>query len=102
MAGRWSEPITVFTEMGKHCAIAADVNGGVHIAAYDSMGGDLKYAYLSDYDPLDEDFSMKTCTVDSYGIVGANISIDTALNSSNVAVPYISYYMATTGKPKNA
>ncbi len=102
VAGRWSEPITVFTEMGKHCAIAADVNGGVHIAAYDSMGGDLKYAYLSDYDPLDEDFSMKTCTVDSYGIVGDNISIDTALNSSNVAVPYISYYMASTGKPKIA
>ena len=43
---------------------------------------------------------MKTCIVDSYGIVGTELNIDVALNSNKKPIPYISYY--TASKPKIA
>jgi len=101
VANKWSAPLTIFEEMGKYCTVKADADGGIHIAAYDHLGGDLKYAYLSSYDLASSD-DVERCTVDSYGIVGNNISIDVALNGDGVAVPYISYYMTSTLKPKIA
>ena len=97
----WSSVKTIFTGAGEYCQLAADVNGGIHIAGYDSSNGDLKYAYLSSYSA---DYSEDTgsCTVDSYAIIGQNITIDVALNSSGVAVPYIGYYGLSSTKPKIA
>src|SRR5574344_413502 len=48
-AGYWSPAQTILTNGGKYCAIKVDVNGGIHIAAQDSVDQDLKYAYLSKY-----------------------------------------------------
>jgi hypothetical protein len=87
---KWSKTKQIFTdEIGEHCAVTVDKNGGIHIAAYNRSGADLYYAYLSG-----KDATPKTCLVDSYSQIGKYISIDVAFNSDNSdgkAVPYISY-----------
>ena len=97
----WPSIKTIFTGAGEYCQIVADANGGLHIAAYDGSNGDLKYAYLSKYDS-DYDESSDSCTVDSYAIIGQNLTIDVALDSSGTAVPYIGYYGLSSTKPKIA
>ena len=87
VTNKWSATKQIFTdEIGEHCAVTVDKNGGIHIAAYNRSGADLYYAYISD-----KDATPKTCLVDSYSQVGKYISIDVALNSAGNAVPYISY-----------
>jgi len=102
--GYWSAAKTIFTDGGTHCAIKVDANKGIHIAAYDTSGADLRYAYLKNYNSTyDED--TQSCVVDNYAIVGTNISIDVVLkniNGKNQAIPYISYYNASTQRPKLA
>lgn len=95
---KWSTPVTVFDAgIGEYCKVVTDAAGGVHIAAYDGSNGDVWYAYLDDFDTPS---NMKTCLVDSYGIIGTRLNIDVALNSSNKPIPYISYY--SSSRPKIA
>jgi hypothetical protein len=96
--GYWSTPITIFEGAGEHVCLSIDNNGGIHIAATDINQANLVYAYLSSY----TDTTPDTCVVDSYGIVGTNITIDTAKDSSGNVIPYIGYYMVSTQMPKLA
>lgn len=96
--GYWSQSIKLMEGAGQYCALSVDPNGGIHIAAYDIQNADLKYCYLESY----IDSNPEVVTVDSYGIVGEHITIDTALDENGRAVPYISYYMASTVRPKIA
>ena len=84
----WENPADIFEGAGQYCQIKADPKGGVHIAAYDSNSGDVRYAKLDTYSG-----TAKTCLVDSSGIVGSNLTLDVALDAENgFAIPYISYY----------
>ena len=96
----WSEAKTIFTNAGEYCQIATDAGGGIHIAAYDGTNGDLKYAHLSSYDSAYTE-ATDAVIVDSYAIVGQNISIDVK-QSGTTYVPYISYYALSSAKPKLA
>ena len=93
---------TLFTgdlaQAGEYCQIAVDGNGGIHIAALDSSNSDVIYAYIEKYD---EPNNVKTCIVDSNGIVGDNLMIDVALENGK-AIPRISYYNSSSKKPKLA
>ncbi len=93
---------TLFTgdlaQAGEYCQIAVDGNGGIHIAALDSSNSDVIYAYIEKYD---EPNNVKTCIVDSNGIVGDNLMIDVALENGK-AIPRISYYNSSSKKPKMA
>ena len=92
----WSKPEPVFgSKIGEYCKVVADANGGIHIAGYDGSNGDVWYAYL---DSFDTPSNMKTCIVDSYGIIGTELSIDVALDDNSKPVPYISYYSASRPK----
>ncbi len=93
----WHNATTVMEDVGEYCQIAVDKNGGIHIVAYDGNSGDLVYAYAPSYSG-----TFTTCIVDSYAIVGQNITLDVALNDSGVAVPYIGYYGLSSAKPKIA
>ena len=87
--------------VGKYCKVAVDKKGGIHVAAYDQMKGDLKYAYRSGY----KSGTWQTCTVDSYGIIGSEISLEVAMSGSGSdakPIPYISYYADSAVKPKIA
>ncbi|MCR5124653.1 MAG: hypothetical protein K6B43_05605 [Treponema sp.] len=97
--GYWAKPIELKSEAGENCQIAVDKKGGIHIASYDVTNADLLYAYLSSYD----DTTPSVCTVDSYAFTGTNLMLDTAISSDGkYVVPYISYYMSSTQKPKMA
>lgn len=100
--GYWSPAKTIFSNAGEYCTIKVDALKGIHIAAYDTNGADLRYAYMPTYvapydadNPYDE--STDSCVVDSYAITGTSITIDTMNN-----IPYISYYMPSTQKTKMA
>ena len=56
-----------------------DSNGKVHIACYDNGNADVWYAYIDDFDHPE---NARTCIVDSYGIVGTELSLDVALVDS--------------------
>ena len=98
----WSTPVAIFGEangIGEYCKVAVDRGKGVHIAAYDGLGGDLWYAYIPQFaNPA----SRGTCIVDSYGIIGTELNIDVVQDSNNKPVPYISYYAGSCAKPKMA
>ena len=99
---KWSSPVAIFGErngIGEYCKVAVDANNGVHIAAYDSLKGDLCYAYIPTFT---QPSTAKTCIVDSYGIIGTELNIDVALDSNNKPVPYISYYAGNCARPKIA
>ncbi len=99
----WQTPKTIFKGAGQYGKLAVDIEGGIHIAAYDSIKGDLRYAYLSSYGA---DYTEETdsCIVDSNGIVGSNLTIDVAkdkaVNDSGTGkiIPYIGYYGSTGPK----
>ncbi|QEK00833.1 hypothetical protein FUT84_06380 [Treponema phagedenis] len=71
---------------GWYVDLVVDENDGIHIAYYNNAKGDLKYAYLSQYNK-----AAKVVTVDSYLSVGTQITINTRKEGDNI-VPYISYY----------
>ncbi|MCR5699633.1 MAG: hypothetical protein K6G52_08330, partial [Treponemataceae bacterium] len=89
---------------GWYVDMAVDAAGGIHIAYYGASSGDLRYAYLEDYD----DDTPTVVTVDSYLSVGTNISIDVSSEAKTVSkpdgttksmyIPYISYYMSAFTK----
>ena len=97
----WSTPVPVFGEssgIGEYCKVALDANGKVHIACYDNANADVWYAYIDNYAAPE---NAKTCIVDSYGIVGTELSLDVAI-SNGKSVPYISYYGSSCARPKIA
>jgi hypothetical protein len=69
--------------------MVVDGAGGIHIAYYNSSSGDLKYAYLSDYNT-----APQIVTVDSFLSTGTDVGISVQQVGANW-VPYISYYMPT-------
>ena len=97
----WSTPVQVFSgdmeNAGEYCQLTVDAKGGIHIAAYDGTNCDLVYAYLSSYSA-----SPSTCVVDSSGVIGSNLTIDVALDSSENAIPRIGYYATSCIRPKLA
>jgi hypothetical protein len=94
----WQTPTPVFSSgVGEYCKIAVDKNKGIHVVAYDSLSSDVKYAYATSYD---SGFNVE-CTVDSYGIIGSELSLDIAMENGK-AKPYISYYAASAKRPKIA
>ena len=94
----WAHPSKIFDNgVGRHCKIATDKNGGVHVVAYDSRNSDVEYAYATSYTG-----GWTTYTVDSYGNIGSELSIDVAMDSSGNPIPYISYYANASGTPKIA
>jgi hypothetical protein len=96
-AAGWSIPMKVFSNAGQYCQVAVDAGGGIHIAAYDIINASLLYAHLMSY----TDTSPATCVVDSYGIVGTNITLDVAKVGTKY-IPYIGYYAQSSIRPKYA
>ena len=99
----WSTPVAVFGEgngIGEYCKVVLDAQGKVHIACYDNSNADVWYAYISDA-TNPSTANIKTCIVDSYGIVGTELSLDVALKEGN-PIPYISYYGSSCARPKVA
>ena len=94
----WNDAITLLSEAGEYCQLAVDAAGGIHIAAYDGSNADLKYVYIDKYNNAT---NAKSCTVDSYGILGQNITIDVAYNGTYYE-PHIGYYALSSTKPKYA
>ena len=94
----WNDAITLLSEAGEYCQLVVDAAGGIHIAAYDGSNADLKYVYIDKYDNA---ANAKSCTVDSYGILGQNITIDVAHNGTYYE-PHIGYYALSSTKPKYA
>ena len=96
-----------YSRAGEYVQLAVDAKGGVHIAAYDPVGCNLVYAYspTSEITASTETSGFTTCVIDSYGIVGSNISLDIAMTESGdngKAIPYIGYYSSSSVKPKLA
>ena len=104
----WSTPISVFSgtmaNAGEYCKVVVDNDGGIHIAAYDSVNLDLCYAYLDSYNGISNGKSFETCVVDSNGVTGSNLTIDVAKvdEVDGKWIPYIGYYMLSCIKPKYA
>ena len=94
----WNDAIPLLSDAGEYCQLAVDAAGGIHIAAYDGSNADLKYVYIDKYDNAE---NAKSCTVDSYGILGQNITIDVAYNGTFYE-PHIGYYALSSTKPKYA
>ena len=98
-------PLTLIPNAGEYCQLVVDGNNGIHVVAYDSGSGDLKYAYLSSYN----DASPKVCTVDSYLDVGTQLSLDVAAETKTVNgqsktcyIPHIGYWASYPEKPRYA
>lgn len=83
----WEDATPIFSGAGEFCQVKVDGNGGVHIAAFDPVSGDLRYAYLSTYKSTS---SITTYLVDTAGNVGSHMRMDVGLKDGN-PVPYISY-----------
>ena len=84
----WSKPEELYSGPLQDCAMTVDVNGGIHIAAYDQNNANLLYMYKKTYDTA----GVVSCVVDAYSQIGNRLSIDAALNADNKVVPYISYF----------
>ena len=99
----WNPAKTIFKNAGQYCKIAVDADGGIHIAGYDSILGDVRYAYLSGYS-ADYEEENDSCIVDANGIVGSNLTLDVAKDKAiadggtGKVIPYIGYYGSTGPK----
>jgi len=96
----WKGVKQILSRGGEYCQIAVDKDGGIHIAAYDN--GKLKYAHLDKFNST----TVKTCTVDSYDIIGQNLTLDVAYevdeNGVGHNIPHIGYYALSRTLPKYA
>ena len=104
----FSTPVEVFKDsyIGQYCKMTVDKAGGVHIAAYDSSNANVCYAYLpaSKFGKASSQSDFTTCVVDSYGIIGTELNIDVAKDTSSSAIysPYITYYATSCVRPRIA
>ncbi|MBQ2601579.1 MAG: hypothetical protein II584_04245, partial [Treponema sp.] len=101
---KWSTPVPIFdANIGEYCKLAvvkeSNNNYSVHIVGYDGLNCDVWYAYIPSFTSPS---SKKTCMVDSYGLIGTELNIDVALDSSGNPIPYISYYAGSCAHPKTA
>lgn len=99
----FAEPTEVFpgtTFIGEYCKVAVDKAGHIHVAAYDSLNADVIYGYAASYTAAASGFAQYT--VDSYGIIGSEITLDVALDANSNPVPYIGYYATSCVRPKYA
>ena len=97
----WAKPVPLLTgNAGESCAIAADTDGHIHIAAYSrSNAGSLYYIYLDEYNSA-FDPSKNLVKVDSYGSTGQYITMEVAKDSKGNNIPYIGYWMNSMSYPK--
>lgn len=97
----WAKPVPLLTgNAGESCAIAADTDGHIHIAAYSrSNAGSLYYIYLDEYNSA-FDPSKNLVKVDSYGSTGQYITMEVAKDSNGNNIPYIGYWMNSMSYPK--
>ena len=91
----WAGVKEILSTGGEYCQLVVDKDGGIHIAAYDN--GKLKYAYLQKFNSA----SAQVCTVDSYDIIGQNLTIDVAYENDH-NIPHIGYYALSRTLPKYA
>ena len=108
---KWTTPVPIFdSDIGEYCKLAfikegtgSNTHYSVHIVGYDGLNCDVWYAYIPNFtDPPNDTSTIKTCLVDSYGLIGTELNIDVALDSSGNPVPYISYYAGSCAHPKTA
>ena len=99
----WSQPIAILDgHAGGYCAIKADDDDHIHIAAYSrNDAGSLYYAYLEGYNSS-FDASKDLVAVDSYGSQGQYITMEVAKDIAENNIPYIGYYMNSLSYPKYA
>ena len=98
----WTAPVTLLSNAGKYCQLVVDSDDNIHVAAWDSAKGDLKYVYIPKANLADLSASnVISCTVDSYGTVGRELTIDVAKVGNN-QIPYIGYFANTPKKPRYA
>ena len=95
----WATPIAILDgHAGGYCAIKADDDGHIHIAAYSrNDAGSLYYAYLENYAS-----TPTVVPVDSYGSQGQYITMEVAKDTAGNNIPYIGYYMNSLSYPKYA
>lgn len=96
----WTGVKQILSRGGEYCQIAVDKDGGIHIAAYEN--GKLKYAKLAKFNSP----NVSVCTVDSYDIIGQNLTLDVAYevdeNGVGHNIPHIGYYALSRTLPKYA
>ena len=97
----WATPVPLLTgNAGESCAIAADTDGHIHIAAYSrSNAGSLYYIYLDKYNSSFNS-SKNLVKIDSYGSTGQYITMEVAKDSNGNNIPYIGYWMNSMSYPK--
>ena len=99
----WTTPVTLLSNAGKYCQLVVDSDDNIHVAAWDSAKGDLKYVYIPKANLADLSASnVISCTVDSYGTVGRELTIDVAKDANGKQIPYIGYFANTPKKPRYA
>ena len=94
----WSKPVMLLEGAGEYCNLAVDSENHVHVAAFDSANGDLKYVYIANFKAPENKID---CTVDSYQTVGAELTIDVAKDGDN-QIPHIGYWGESPKKPRYA
>ena len=99
----WAKPVAILNGHAfGYCAIKADDDGHIHIAAYSrNDAGSLYYAYLDSYNSTFE-VSKNLVAVDCYGSTGQYITMEFAKNSAGKTIPYIGYYMNSMSYPRYA
>ena len=99
----WSKPKAILDgHAGGYCAIKADDDGHIHIAAYSrNDAGSLYYAYLDKYNSTFKE-STNLVAVDAYGSQGQYITMEFAKNSKGKTIPYIGYWMNSMSYPRYA
>ncbi len=98
----WKTPTVLLEGAGKYCNLVVDSDDNIHVAAFDSANGDLKYVFIDD---LTVPSNKITCTVDSYQTVGKELTIDVAketINGVPYQIPHIGYWGNTPKKPRYA
>jgi hypothetical protein len=85
--GWTNSPVDLPADTGAYVSMAIDGAKGLHIAAFDAGGLDLKYIYVPNHEA---NSNVKVVTVDQFGSVGNWTQI-----KLNGGTPYIAYYNAT-------
>ena len=108
----WAPAKVIMTGAGKYCNLVVDSDDNIHVAAYDSSQGDLKYAFIkgttkvNNVDQNIPDYeNPKVCKVDTYQSVGKELTIDVAketINGETYQIPHIGYFGTTPKKPRYA
>ena len=107
----WVAAQDLITGAGEFCKLVIDADNGIHVIAYDTSRGDLKYAYVPyDSDNNQPDYSArKVCTVDSYLETGSQLTLDVVGETrtvngeeKTVYIPHIGYWASYPEKPRYA